>query len=98
MIRVIGETQKATNINKIKILNHLLSYATNLFGYRVPEKTHRKRRNFERIDHYPVEIDMFITTLDGLVIWTLADKSVSLIQQNDMMLPYHEKILHLLKP
>jgi tetratricopeptide (TPR) repeat protein len=98
VIRVIGETHKATNLNKVRILKHLLPYAENQFGHRVPEKAYRERGDFERIDNYTVEIDMFIMILDGLVTWTLADKSLSLIQQNDMTLSYHEKILHLLKP
>jgi hypothetical protein len=98
VIRVIGDTPKATNINKVRILKHLLSYAENQFGHRVPEEAYRERETFERIDNYTVEINMFIMILDGLVTWTLADKSLSVLQHNDMTLPYHEKILHLLKP
>lgn len=98
VVRIIKEIAASASFNNKRILEHLLSYAEFQFGNRVQGKAYRNRGDCDSIDNYYVEICVLISIYTGLIDVCIRDKSLTLLQQNYLMFPYHEKIFHVLRP
>jgi tetratricopeptide (TPR) repeat protein len=83
---------------KARVLFHLLEYAVNQFGNRIPGQSYRQRGNSERIDNYQVEIDNMMNIYSCLINVYTDNKSLGVIDCNNIVLPYYEKMLEILKP
>jgi tetratricopeptide (TPR) repeat protein len=91
------EIRNAPGDTSTKILNELIKYIEYQFGDRIPGKSYRQRGNSERIDNYQVEISIIIPIYHSLRR-SIEEKSLSVMDFENMILPYYEKILELLKP
>jgi hypothetical protein len=98
VIQVIKEIQTSANFNDRRIVKHLLSYAEFQFGDRVHGRDYRERGDVECIDNYTVEVIKLINICIGLTNIFCRDTSLSILQLSDIVLPYREKIMDLLKP
>jgi hypothetical protein len=99
--RVIDEILDEMPENKelgIRILGHLISYAERQFGNRILGKAYRERNSGERIDNWGVEIKILVRIYDDLISIYKDDESLTTIGTDDLILPYYEKMLNLLKP
>jgi tetratricopeptide (TPR) repeat protein len=92
-----GERSKKTQLG-IRVLGHLISFAEHQFGDRAPGKTYHERANGDRIDNWNVEIGILIPIYGDLVDGYSSNKSLSMIDSDNLRFPYVEKILDLLKP
>jgi tetratricopeptide (TPR) repeat protein len=82
---------------KSRVLKHLISYLEYQFGDRIPGKTYRER-GFERIDNREVDFDILIPKYFELIDTYLSGDLLSMIDCDNLRLPYYEKILDLLRP
>mmetsp|Transcript_26520 Transcript_26520/g.25381 ORF Transcript_26520/g.25381 Transcript_26520/m.25381 type:complete len:470 (+) Transcript_26520:206-1615(+) len=94
--QIIKEILKAPR--NIRVLNYLLKYAEFQFGNRIPSKAYRQRENGERIDNWIVECNIMIPAYNCLMDTYEGDTSISWMDRNNIVLPYNEKILEILKP
>jgi hypothetical protein len=88
------------NGSKIRIVEHLLSYAVHQFGKVVTAKHYRARGDGERISNREVEVEILckiIRTLHNIMSNSL-NNSLSTIVRDDMKFPYLEQSLSLLNP
>jgi tetratricopeptide (TPR) repeat protein len=77
----------------------LISYALHQFGDRILGKAYRERAfNRERIDNWVVEIGILIPTYINLISVYINDKSQSAMVIDNLIFPYHEKMLDILRP
>jgi hypothetical protein len=81
-----------------RILYHFLSYAEFQFGNRILGQTYRERGDFGRIDNFQVEINIMIPIYQRSINVFIDDQSLSKIDRNNIVLPYYEKVLEILKP
>jgi hypothetical protein len=81
-----------------RVLNDLLKYVEFQFGDRIPGEAYRQRGNSERIDNYQVEINIILYIYSSLINIHEQDTSLSMIDCDNMGLPYYEKMLEILKP
>jgi tetratricopeptide (TPR) repeat protein len=91
------EIRNAHGNTSTKILNELLKYIEFQVGDRIPGKSYRERGNSERIDNYHLEISIIIPIYQSLHR-SVKEKSLSVMDFENMTFPYNEKILELLKP
>jgi hypothetical protein len=97
VVQVIAEMFGAFGMN-VRVLHHILSYAEFQFGDGVRGKSYRERRNGDRISNWTVEIT-FLELLYSVLIGNCnIDESLGTIIQDDMKLPYLEKMRQLLMP
>jgi hypothetical protein len=86
------------NGSKIRIVEHLLSFAVHQSGEGVTGKHYRERRDGERISSWEVETEILhriIRTLNNIY---QRDNSLSSLVLDDMAYPYLEQSLSLLNP
>jgi hypothetical protein len=77
----------------------LISYALHQFGDRILGKVYRERAfNGERIDNWIVEIGILVPIYVDLASIHNEDKSLSIMDCDNLTFPYYEKILELLRP
>jgi tetratricopeptide (TPR) repeat protein len=81
-----------------RVLCRLLKYAEFQFGDRIPGKAYRQRGNSERIDNFLVEINIMIPIYQSLINIHIQDMSLSMMNRENMILPYNEKMLAILEP
>jgi hypothetical protein len=94
---ILGERPKKMQLD-IRVLEHLISYSEHQFGDRVPGKAYRERKDGDRIDNWTVEIRILIPIYSNLVNVYSTDESLSMIDSDNLRLPYLEKILDVLTP
>jgi tetratricopeptide (TPR) repeat protein len=94
---ILGERPKKMHLD-IRVLEHLISYSEYQFGDRVPGKAYRERKDGDRIDNWTVEMGILMTIYNNLVNVNSTDESLSMIDSNNLRLPYHEKMLELSRP
>jgi tetratricopeptide (TPR) repeat protein len=97
VVRVIKEIQASEIYYIRRILEHVLAYAEYQFGTRDPGQTYRERDG-ERVDNYFVEINILRCIFYDICNSFTDDRSLSILQEHDMTLPYEKKILDLLSP
>jgi tetratricopeptide (TPR) repeat protein len=103
-LRVIEEVHKERptqmNLDAI-VLNHMVSFAEHQYGDRVPGKAYRERAmgngSIERLDNFFVEIEIFCSIYYAFISLYQEDESLSQINIHNLILPYLEKILGLLR-
>jgi hypothetical protein len=86
------------NGSKIKIIEHLLSFAFHQFGKGVTGRHYRERGDGERISNLEVEIDILHKRIKKLGNIYQRNNSLSTIVQDDMFYPYLEQSLSILNP
>jgi hypothetical protein len=94
---ILGERPKKMQLDT-RVLEHLISYSEHQFGDRVPGKAYHKRKDGDRIDNWTVEIGILIPIYSNLVNVNSTDESLSMIDSDNLKLPYLEKMLGLLRP
>jgi hypothetical protein len=98
MIEEIDEERpKKAHLN-VRVLGHLVSFAEHQFGDRVVGRSYRVRINGDRIGNWESEILILMSIYRELTTVHNSDESLSMISQNDLIFPYYEKMLDLLKP
>jgi tetratricopeptide (TPR) repeat protein len=103
VLRVIeeinAEISKKNKQQKLRVLGYVLSYADYQFGDRILGKSYRERGNGERIDNWSVEIKWLIPIYNDLIVVIhKEDESLSMMALDNLVFPYYEKILELLRP
>jgi hypothetical protein len=102
VLRVIEEIReeisKKNEQQKLRVLEHLLSYAAHQFGDRILGKSYRERGNGERIDNWMVEIGTLVRIYFNFTLIYKEDKSLSMMARDNLEFPYNEKMLELLRP
>jgi tetratricopeptide (TPR) repeat protein len=102
VVRVIKEMREeiSTKIKQkiLRVLGHLLSYADHQFGDRILGKSYRERGNGERIDNWSVEIGTLIPIYSDFISIYEYDESLSMMARDNLVFPYYEKLLELLRP
>jgi tetratricopeptide (TPR) repeat protein len=83
---------------KLRVLEHLISYADYQFGDRILGKSYRERGNGDRIDNWSVEIKGLIPIYNDTVVIHKEDESLSTMARDNLVFPYYEKMLELLRP
>jgi tetratricopeptide (TPR) repeat protein len=96
VLQVIIEILDATR--NVRVLEQLYRYAEFQFGDRISGETFRQRGNSGRIDNFNVEINILIPIYRKLVNTYIEDTSLSDINCDSIVLPYHEKVLTVLQP
>jgi len=96
VVQVVGEIIDAPK--NVRVLNQLCRYAEFQFGDRIAGETYRQRGEIERIDNFNVEINILIPIYGKLVNTYLEDTSLSVMDSDSIVLPYHEKVLTVLEP
>jgi tetratricopeptide (TPR) repeat protein len=81
-----------------RVLNESLKYTEFQFGNRIPGKAYRQSGNRGRINNFQVEINIMIFIYNSLISICKEEKSLSVMDCDEMILPYYEKMLELLKP
>jgi hypothetical protein len=94
---ILGERPKKMQLDT-RVLEHLISYSEHQFGDRVPGKAYHERKDGERVDNWTVEIEILIPLYNNLLNVNSTDESLSMIDSNNLRLPYLEKMLGLLRP
>jgi tetratricopeptide (TPR) repeat protein len=102
VLRVIEEIHeeilKKNKQQTLRVLGHVLSYADYQFGDRILGKSYRERGNGERIDNRRVEIGILVPLhIYGIYVYE-EDESLSMMVRDNLVFPYNEKILELLRP
>jgi tetratricopeptide (TPR) repeat protein len=100
IIQSVYEERPKEKLLDIRVLEHLISYAEQHFGNRVPERTYRKCSNGERIDNWKVEILILVPIYNELISIYISDNdnSLSMMIRNNLSFPYLEKVIDLLTP
>jgi hypothetical protein len=93
---ILQEDEKPTKT--LRFLTHLLSYAEFQFGDRIAGQDYRHRGDAEGITNYGVEIDIMFPIYEELVAIYTKDMSLSHMNQCDMIIPYLEKMIEILRP
>jgi hypothetical protein len=96
VVQIINETLETGK--NVRLLGHLLSYAKIQFGNRILSKSYRERSNGDRISNWDVEIDIMYHIYRSFVGFYASNESMSMINQQNMAIPYLEKVLELLAP
>jgi hypothetical protein len=94
---IFGERPKKVQLD-IRVLEHLISYSGHQFGDRVLGKAYRERKDGDRIDNWTVEIGILIPIYSNLVNVYSTDESLSMIDSDNFLFPYYEKMLDFLRP
>jgi hypothetical protein len=81
-----------------RVLKQLIAYAEFQFGDRVISKSYRERGNGDRLSNWEVEIGGLYQIYGQLVGVTQLDHTLSLLMQNNIVIPYLKKMLTLLMP
>jgi hypothetical protein len=92
-----NEGQKKIDLD-VRFSNHLISYAGHQFGDRIPGKAYRERTNGDRISNWNAEIGILIPTYYQSIPLYQRDESSSVIDRDNILLPYLKKMLELLRP
>ena len=82
----------------IRALEHAVPYLEFQLGDRVPEKAYRERHNGQQISNYGAEIKILIPLYIKIIGIYRIDTSLSQLHQDNIMFPYVEKSLNILKP
>jgi tetratricopeptide (TPR) repeat protein len=98
VIKEILEDSKKNKQLKLTVLGHVLPYADYQFGDRILGKSYRERGNGERIDNWIVEIKGLIPIYVDLISVYGEDESLSTMARDNLVFPYYEKMLELLRP
>jgi hypothetical protein len=98
VIEEIREERPKKSQLDMRVLGHLISYAEHQFGDRIPGKAYRERENGDRIDNWNVEIDILICLYCNLVEVYSTVESLSMTDSDNILFPYYEKMLDLLRP
>lgn len=83
---------------KVRVLEHLVSYAEYQFGNRIPSRVYRERENGEAIDNWTVEIKILVRIYERLAHLYTRDESLNIVSSNNLKSSLYEKILNLLRP
>jgi tetratricopeptide (TPR) repeat protein len=101
VVGVIEETLRekiVTEQQRKRVLQHLISYAVHQFGDRIAGKAYRERGNGEGIDNWFVEIGILIPIYVEFLFYYQYDSLLSVMDCDNLIFPYFEKILELLRP
>jgi tetratricopeptide (TPR) repeat protein len=102
VLRVIEEVReeisKKNKQQKFRASRHLLSHADHQFGDQILGKSYRERGNGERIDNWRVEIGILVPIYNDLIVIYEKDESLGMMARDNLVFPYNEKILELLRP
>jgi tetratricopeptide (TPR) repeat protein len=101
VLQIIQETHIEKQKNRhleIRVLDHIIAYAEHQFGDRVEGLAYRERENGNRMDNWEAEIRILFPIYKSLVSVYINDLSLSLIARDDLIFPYYEKMLDLLRP
>jgi Tfp pilus assembly protein PilF len=95
---ILEEICKKNKQQGIRVLQHLISYATHQFGDRVSGKAYRERITGERMDNWRVEIKILSPIYFNLIYVHTEDEALSVIDCDNLTFPYYEKMLDILRP
>jgi hypothetical protein len=101
VVQLIKKTcdEKFENIEmKIRVLNHVISYAEYKFGNRVSSRGYRERERGETIDNWTVEMEFLVRIHARLANLYLCYESLRTVSGSDLRFPLYEKELDLLRP
>jgi hypothetical protein len=98
VIEEIREVVLTKKNQKIRVQQHLISYALYQFGDRILGKAYRERGDTERIDNWRVEIRIFLPLYIELASFYDSVESLSGIVCDNLAFPYYEKMLDILRP
>jgi tetratricopeptide (TPR) repeat protein len=98
IIEGIAEEIREKNKLEMRVFKHLISYALYQLGDRVVEKKYRERENGERINNWNAEVLILLPIYNDILNCYFKDKSLSLASRDDLVIPYYEKMLDLLRP
>jgi tetratricopeptide (TPR) repeat protein len=100
IIQSVYEERPKEKLLDIRVLEHLISYAEQHFGSRVPNRAYRKSNNGERIDNWKVEILILVPIYNELISVYMSDNEnpLSMMDRNNLGFPYLEKVIDLLLP
>jgi tetratricopeptide (TPR) repeat protein len=102
VLRVIQEIRegisKKSKQQTFRVLGHLLLYAGYQFGDRILGKSYRERGNGERINNWRVEVGILVPIYFDFILIYEKDESLSMMTRDNLVLPYNEKMLELLRP
>jgi tetratricopeptide (TPR) repeat protein len=96
--KIHEEISKKNKQQKLRVLEHVLSYADYQFGDRILGKSYRERGNGDRIDNWSVEIEGLIPIYVDFISIYEEDESLSMMARDNLVFPYYKKILELLRP
>lgn len=80
------------------VLKHVLAYTEFQFGDRIPGKSYREHSNGDRLSNFKVEIECILPTISNITnIYSNEplDMKNSLINQDNMLCPYVEKVFRI---
>jgi hypothetical protein len=80
------------------VLDHLIPYVEHQFGDRVEGISYRERGNSDRVDNWNVELVLLYSICRDILTAYVRDDSLSIIARDDLIFPYLEKQLDLLRP
>jgi tetratricopeptide (TPR) repeat protein len=80
------------------VLEYLIAYAEHQFGDRVEGISYRERKNNDRMDNWDVELVILLSIYSNITSAYARDDSLSIIARDDLIFPYLEKQLDLLRP
>jgi hypothetical protein len=92
-----NDTPKKKDL-ELRVFKYLIAYAEFQFGDRVEGIPYQERGNGYRMDNWKVEIENSFCLYDCSTFAFETDGSISFIVCNDLVFPYYEKILDLLRP
>jgi hypothetical protein len=98
MIEKIREEGPRKPQLNVRLLEHLKTYCVHQFGERVPGKNYRERGNGERINNWTVEVENLFPIYNDLIGLYENDESLGMVGGDNIMLPYYEKQIDLLRP
>jgi hypothetical protein len=85
------------NVKNSKVLEHAIIYAEFQFGNRLPGRDYRERQNGQKITNFEVEIAILFPLYSEIIDIYSGDISLSQLKQDNMMFPYVEKSLNLVR-
>lgn len=94
---IFNELPKKQDL-EVRVLRDLLTYAEHQFGYRVEGISYRDRGNGDCMDNWTVEPVILSSIYSNIVSAYVRDESLSIVARNDLIFPYLEKQLYLLRP
>jgi hypothetical protein len=83
---------------ELRVLEYLIAYAEHQFGDRVEGISYRERKNNDRMDNWDVELVILLSIYSNITSAYARDDSLSIIARDDLIFPYLEKQLDLLRP
>jgi tetratricopeptide (TPR) repeat protein len=98
VIKEINLAERNKEQADTRVLEHLILYGEHQFGKRVTGKAYRERRSGERMDNLNADVYIMCQLCRDLDNIFERNESRSLIVNDNMRLPYLEKMLDMLRP